>query len=194
MKTPKLLALLATFGAAAFFAVAADAPAPAAAAAPASYSVTLSNAHMCCGSCVKGAAAAVKGIDGVTAIGDTKAGTIAVTAPDKATAQKAVDALTGAGFFGKSSSADIKVNADTGAKADKVSSMEVDNLHLCCGKCVTAVNDILSKVPGVTANDAKTGAKSFTVSGDFSPKDVMDAFQKGGLTGKVGATKPEVKS
>jgi copper chaperone CopZ len=191
MKTPKLLALLATFGAAAFFAVAADAPAPAA---PAGYSVTLTDVHMCCGNCVKGTAAAVKGIDGVTAIGDTKASTIVVSAPDQATAQKAVDALTGAGFFGKSSTGDIKVSADTGATATKVSSMEISNLHLCCGKCVTAVNGILGKVAGVTGNDAKANAKSFTVTGDFSPKDVMDALQKGGLTGKVGATKPEVKS
>ncbi len=188
MKTPKILALIATFGAAAFFAVAADAPAPS------TYSVTLSDVHMCCGNCVKGAAAAVKSIDGVTAVGSTADHTVVVTAPDKATAQKAVDALTGAGFFGKSSSDDIKVSTDTGATTTKVSSMEIDNLHLCCGKCVTAVNGILAKVPGYAANDAKQGAKSFTVTGDISPKDVMDALQKGGLTGKVGATKPEVKS
>jgi copper chaperone CopZ len=198
MKTPKLLALLATFGAAAFFAVAADAPAPdastAAPAAPATYSVTLTSTHMCCGNCVKGAATAVKGIDGVTAVGSQADKSIVVTAPDKATAQKAVDALTGAGFYGKSSSDDIKVSSDTGATATKVSSITISNLHLCCGKCVTAVNGILSGVSGVTANDAKTGAKSFTVTGDFSPKDVMDALQKGGLTGKVVATVPEAKS
>jgi copper chaperone CopZ len=188
MKTPKLLALLATFGAAAFFAVAADAPAPT------TYSVTLSATHMCCGNCVKGAAAAVKSIDGVTAVGSTADHTIVVTAPDKATAQKAVDALTGAGFFGKSSSDDIKVNADTGAKTDKVASMEIDNLHLCCGKCVTAVNTILSGVPGYAGNDAKQGAKSFNVTGTISPKDVMDALQKGGLTGKVAATTPVPKT
>ena len=28
------------------------------------------------------------------------------------------------------------------------------------------------------ANDAKTGAKSFTVTGDFSAQDVMAALQK----------------
>ena len=42
-----------------------EAPAPA-------YSVTISSAHMCCGSCVKGAAAAGQDIAGVTAVGDTK--------------------------------------------------------------------------------------------------------------------------
>jgi copper chaperone CopZ len=189
MNTPKFLALATFFSTAAFLAVAADAPAPDAA--PASYTVTLTDVHMCCGSCVKGAAAAVSSLKDVTAVGDQAGKSIAVTAPDKATAQKAVDALTNKGFFGKSSSADIKVNADTGAKADKVSSLEISNLHLCCGKCVTAVNSVLSKVDGVTGNTAKANAASFTVTGDFSPKAVMDALQKAGLTGKAGATTPE---
>jgi copper chaperone CopZ len=200
MKTSKLLALATAFGAAAFLAVAADAPAPAAAsaaAAPTPYTLTLTGAHVCCGNCVKGVAAAVASISGVTATDavNTTApylSTIAITAPDKATAQKAVDALTGAGFYGVSSDAAIKVNSDTGATDTKVSSLDVSNLHLCCQKCVTAVNDILKTVPGVTGNTAKPKATSFTVTGDFSPKAVMDAFQKGGLTGKAGATVPEV--
>ena len=189
MKTPQFLALASIFSAAAFLAVAADAPAPAAAA---PYTLSLTDVHMCCGSCVKGAAAAVSSLSGVTAVGDQAGKSIAVTAPDKATAQKAVDALTNKGFFGKSSDAAIKVNADTGATTAKVSSLEISDLHLCCGKCVTAVNAIVSKVDGVTGNTAKANATSFTVTGDFSPKAVMDALQKGGLTGKAGATKPEV--
>ncbi len=199
MKTPKLLALITAVGAAAFLAVTAHAqtPAPAAAsgsaaAAPTPYTLTLSGAHICCGNCVKGITTAVASLNGVTAVGSTSDGTIAITAPDKATAQKAVDALTGAGFYGMSSDAAIKVNADTGATATKVSSLTISNLHLCCGKCVTAVKGILSKVDGVTGNTVKANAASFTVTGDFSPKAVMDALQKGGLTGTAGATVPEV--
>ncbi len=187
MKTSKLFTVVSAFAAAAVIAVAADAPA-----APAKpYTVTLTDAHVCCGSCVNGAKAAVASLKDVTAMGEIDKSDIIVTAPDKATAQKAVDALTAAGFFGKSSDASIKVDAATGAKADKVSSLEVKDLHLCCGKCVTAVNAILKTVPGVTANDAKTKATSFTITGDFKPTDVFAAFQKGGLTGKAGATKPE---
>jgi len=186
MNSPKFLALATFFSTAAFLAVAADAPAPAA-----PYTVTLTDVHMCCGNCVKGAASAVSSLKDVSAVGDQAGKSIAVTAPDKATAQKAVDALTNKGFFGKSSSADIKVNADTGAKTAKVSSLEISDLHLCCAKCVTAVNSVLSKVDGVTGNTAKPNAASFTVSGDFSPKAVMDALQKAGLTGKAGATTPE---
>jgi hypothetical protein len=38
----------------------------------------------------------------------------------------------------------------------------------------------------VTGNTAAKGAKSFTVTGDFNDKQVFDALQKAGLTGKVG--------
>jgi len=187
MKTSKLLALATTFAAVTFVAIAADAPAPAK-----TFTVTLSDAHVCCHSCVTGAAATVANMKDVTAVADVDKKTIVVTGPDKATAQKAVDALTGAGFFGKSSDASIKVNTATGATDTKVSSLEVDNLHLCCGSCVKAVNAILADVPGYKTNNATQKATSFIITGDFKPTDVFAAFQKAGLTGKAGPTKPEV--
>ena len=63
--------------------------------------------------------------------------------------------------------------------------MTITDLHLCCGKCVSAVHKTVSAVPGVTGDTATKGAKSFDVTGDFNDKDVMDALQKAGLTGKV---------
>ena len=48
---------------------------------------------------------------------------------------------------------------------------------------LVAVNEALSAVPGVQANTAAKGAKSFEVTGDFNDKDVFDALQKAGLTG-----------
>ena len=153
----------------------------------ATVTVTLSDVHLCCGKCVTGATAAVAPVTGAKAVCDMVGKTVAITAPDKETAQKAVDALIAAGYFGKSSDSAIKVSADTGAKDAKVTSVEVTGLHLCCGTCVTAVNGILAKVPGVTGNTAKANAKSFTVTGDFNDKAMFDEFQKGGLTGKVAA-------
>jgi copper chaperone CopZ len=97
-----------------------------------------------------------------------------------------VDALTVAGYYGKSSDASVKVNSATGAKDQKVQSLQVEGVHLCCGKCVKSVNTALSSVAGVTANTAAKGAKSFTVTGDFNDKEVFDALQKAGLTGKAG--------
>jgi hypothetical protein len=146
--------------------------------------VTISEVHLCCGNCVKGVATAEAGVAGLTAKADEDAGTVTLTGPDTATVQKGADALVAAGYFGKSSDPSIKINADTGAKNQTVQSINIEGLHLCCGKCVKAVNDILGKVPGVTGNTAAKGAKSFAVTGSFNDKDVFDALQKGGLTGQ----------
>jgi copper chaperone CopZ len=146
-------------------------------------SVTITDVHLCCQSCVKGVAKAVAGVSGLTAQADQDAGTVTLTGPDTATVQKGADALVAAGFFGKSSDPTIKLNAETGAKNQKVQSITIEGLHLCCGKCVKAVNEVLGTVPGVTGNTAAKGAKSFEVTGDFNDKDVFDALQKAGLTG-----------
>ena len=149
-------------------------------------SVKLTDVHLCCQSCVKGVQKAVGTVPGVTANADMEDGTVSLTGPDTATVQKAVDALTSAGYFGKSSDPSIKVNADTGAKGAKVQSLQVEGVHLCCGKCVKSVNTALGSVSGVTTNTATKGAKSFTVTGDFNDKEAFAALQNAGLTGKEG--------
>lgn len=148
--------------------------------------VTLSNVHLCCDKCVKGANKAVSSVDGATAAVDKTARTIAITAPDAATAQKVADALVKAGFFGESSDASVKVDASTGAKGEKVQTLTVQGVHLCCPKCVKAVHEAVMGVSGVTGETAQKGAESFTVTGDFNDADVFAALQKAGLTGKAG--------
>jgi len=149
-------------------------------------SVKLTDVHLCCQSCVKGVQKAVGQVPGVTAEADMDEGTVNLVGPDTATVQKAVDALTAAGYFGKCSDASIKVNTDTGAKDQKVHSLQVDGVHLCCGKCVKSVNAALSTVSGVTTNTATKGAKSFTITGNFNDKEAFTALQNAGLTGKAG--------
>jgi len=146
--------------------------------------VAITDVHLCCQSCVKGVAKAAANVNGLTATADEDAGTVTLTGPDTATVQKGADALVAAGFFGKSSDATIKLNADTGAKNQKVQSIRIKGLHLCCGKCVKTVNEVLGTVPGVTGNTAAKGAKTFEVTGNFNDKDVFDALQKAGLTGQ----------
>jgi len=148
-------------------------------------STKISDVHLCCNSCVKGVEKAVAGIQGVTAVADKDAETVTLTGADKASVQKAADALVAAGYFGKSGNADIKMVADTGAKGNKVQTLKIEGVHLCCGKCVTAVDEAVKSVPGVKEQTAKKNAKSFEVTGDFNDKQVFDALQKAGLTGKV---------
>ena len=102
--------------------------------------VKLSDVHLCCDSCVKSVDKAVATVDGAKDTCDKTAKEIVITAPDKATAQKAVDALTKAGFFGTCTDPDIKVNASTGAKGDKVQTLKVEGIHMCCPKCVKGLN------------------------------------------------------
>ena len=148
--------------------------------------VTLSNVHLCCNSCVKGVEKAVAKTKGVTPACDKDAGTVSLTGADKAAVQGAVDALVAAGYFGKSDSADVTLKDTSGAKDGKVSSLKVNDVHLCCDKCVTAVGKALEKVKGVTGNTAEKKVTSFEVKGDFSPKEVFAALQAAGLTGKAG--------
>jgi copper chaperone CopZ len=150
--------------------------------------VQLTDVHLCCNSCVKGVDKAVGAVAGVTAKSDRDAETVTLTAPDKATAQKAVNALVAAGYFGVSKDADIKVDAATGAKDGKVSSLTVNGVHLCCNKCVKVVNEALKDVPGVKANTAAKEAASFEVTGEFKPTDVFNALHQAGLSGKAGAS------
>jgi periplasmic mercuric ion binding protein len=147
--------------------------------------VKISDVHICCHGCVKGAQEAVSKVDGAKSDVSMDDDTVTITAPDAATAQKATDALVAAGYFGTSSDPSIKISADTGAKNQKVKTMTITGLHLCCGKCVSAVHKTVMAVPGVTGDTAVKNATSFDVTGDFNDKDVMDALQKAGLTGKV---------
>jgi periplasmic mercuric ion binding protein len=148
--------------------------------------VKISNVHLCCDKCVKAADKTVSTVDGAKAAIDKESRTIEITAPDNGTVQKVADALVKAGFFGDSSDASIKIDASTGAKGEKVQTLTVKGVHLCCPKCVKAVHEAVTGVSGVTGETATKGAESFTVTGDFNDADVFTALQKAGLTGKAG--------
>ena len=148
-------------------------------------STKISGVHLCCPSCVKGVDKAVGGIAGLTAAVDKEAGTVSLSAPDAATVQQGADALVAAGYFGKSGNASIKIVAHSGAKGSKVHALKLEGVHLCCAKCVTAVDKAVKSVAGVKEQTATKNAESFEVTGDFTDKEVIDALQNAGLTGKV---------
>ena len=110
---------------------------------------------------------------------------LTLTAVDKAAVHSGVDELVAAGYFGKSDSAEVTVKDTSGAKDGKVTSMTVDDVHLCCDKCANTAKKVLAKVKGVTGDTAEKKVTSFEVKGDFNPKEVMAALQEAGLTGKA---------
>src|SRR5436190_24264619 len=146
----------------------------------------LSDVHLCCKGCVTGAEKAVGTVEGVKAEVDQAGGTVTLTGADPASVQKGATALMKAGYFGKSSDSQVKMDARTGAKGTKVQSLKVEGVHLCCAKCVKAVDHAIKPVPGVEEHTATKGAEAFDVTGDFNDKEVFAALQKEGLTGKVG--------
>ncbi len=146
--------------------------------------VTLENTHLCCNSCVKGATKAVSSVDGAAAICDAKAKTVTITAPDAATAQKALDALEAAGFYGKATGADLK--DDSGAPKGEVKSLTLTGIHNCCKKCTTAINSTIKTVPGA-AGEIEPKAESVTVTGDFDAGKLVQAFEDAGFHVKAEA-------
>jgi copper chaperone CopZ len=148
-------------------------------------SVKLSGVHLCCQGCTKRVQAAVGTVPGVTASAEQGIGAITLTAADTAAVQAAVDALVAAGFFGESSDAAIEVNGKTGATGQRVQSIEIEGVHVCCNQCVRVVRSAVGSVTGVTTNTAAERARSFTVSGDFIDKDVFDALHREGLGGRL---------
>lgn len=144
--------------------------------------VTLSGVHNCCKKCTEGLNKAVAKAPGVTAKIDKS--TVALTAGSAEDLQKAVDAIVAAGYTGTSDSDKVKVNAATAAD-EKVTSLTVTGVHLCCGKCVTAADKAVKSVAGVKSDTAAKGAESFKVEGDFNAKEVMAALDKAGFTGKA---------
>ena len=147
--------------------------------------VKLTDVHMCCDECVHQANKAVANVKGVTAVPDKETDEITLTGPDTATVQKAVDALVTGGFFGKSSDPRIAVIADTGARNEKVQTLKVEGVHLCCGECASAVGRAVKKTSGATGHTAKKNAKSFEVTGDFNQQEFFDALHDKGLNGHV---------
>jgi len=145
----------------------------------------ITDVHLCCKSCVTGVQSAIENVPGAKAEVDQDARTVTLTGPDDGTVRKAAEALVAAGYFGTSSDSKVKLNAASGAKGEKVQSLKIEGVHLCCGKCVKAVDRAVKSVAGVKEHTALKGAKSFEVTGDFNDQEVFTALQKEGLSGKI---------
>jgi len=148
-------------------------------------SAKITDIHLCCKGCVTGVQKALSEVPDAKATVDQDAGTVTLSGPDAATVQKAARALIEAGYFGKSSEPNVKIDAKTGAKGKTVQTLKIEAVHLCCAKCVKAVDKAVKAVPGVKEQTAIKGAKSFDVTGEFNDKDVMTALQEAGFAGRV---------
>ena len=146
--------------------------------------VTVSETHLCCGQCLKGVEAALKDVAGVTHKSSQEAKTIEITADNDQAAQKAIDSLLKAGFYGKLDSSAVKYNV-AAAPAGSAEKVQVSGVHNCCGACTTAISKAVKSVSGVTSTSVKNKDTSFTVEGKFQPGDVQAALLKAGFYAEV---------
>jgi periplasmic mercuric ion binding protein len=147
--------------------------------------VELKGTHLCCGACVRAADGILKGIEGVTAKCDAKAGTIAITAKDDAAAQKALDALAAGGFHGDTGNKALAQKDDSGVTKGKVKTLTLTGIHNCCGQCNGKIVNALKSVKGVAGNTAKPKTDTFDVTGEFEAEDVVKALMAAGFHVKV---------
>jgi copper chaperone CopZ len=146
--------------------------------------VELTNVHICCPACARAIREATKDT-GAQANADLRRKRVIITAPDDKTAQKALDALAEAGFYGKSDNKDLVMKDTSGVKPGKVDSLSVTGVHNCCTQCCSGIKHALKSVPGVTDNTAKPKSQSFKVTGNFDAADVVKALNKAGFAVKV---------
>jgi copper chaperone CopZ len=155
------------------------------AAALAETKVEVKAVHLCCGACVKGVTNALKGIDGAKPACDQKAKTVTITATDAATAQKALDALFDAGYFGTIDAAEFTVKPVSNLPAGKVKSLSLSNSHNCCKACGNALKKAVGSVSGVSGDTVQPKKADFEVTGDFDAAAVVKSLNDAGFQVKV---------
>lgn len=143
-------------------------------------SITLNGVHNCCGSCKTGITKAIESVKGATAQVDGE--TVTVIAKNTPTVKKAVEALLEAGYYGTADGGETPKSASS---TRMLKGATVVGAHLCCGKCVKAVEQAVASVKGVTGSQIESKAREFTVEGEFSEGDLIAALHHAGFHGKV---------
>jgi copper chaperone CopZ len=147
--------------------------------------VELTGVHLCCQGCVNAADAAIMSVEGITSRCDMENGSVTLTASDAAAAQKALDALAAAGFYGSAGNTQLAMKAVSDVPRGKVKSLKVSGIHNCCGPCCEAIKGAIATVDGVTGDTAKPRATSFEVTGDFHAADLVRALNAAGFSAQV---------
>jgi copper chaperone CopZ len=142
--------------------------------------VTISDTHLCCGQCLRAVDSTLKDMAGVKFKSDQSAKTIEITADNDDAAQKAINALADAGFYGKLNNDKLafkKVDAGDAA----VQKLEVSGVHNCCGQCTNSIKKAVTSVSGVSGTNVKAKETAFAVEGNFKPGEVVKALLDAGF-------------
>lgn len=151
--------------------------------------VTVKGVHLCCQSCSDGAESALEGIKGVSKPGtDRNTKLITFQAESKDAALEGIKSLAKEGFYGTALYGKEELKwPDSGAKkGNKVPTVVIEGLHLCCGACVTGAKEALEKLEGASEIQVDRTAEKITVTGkELDEAVVISALNKGGFFGTI---------
>lgn len=145
--------------------------------------------HLCCNGCNGAATGAINSGGGKDAT--ASGGSVTFTASNDGAAQKALDKLTAAGFWGTIESKTIRLNDDSGtvlppkAKPVKISSGTWKGAHNCCDGCNKKLKESIKAVEGVTEDDCAPNKATFIVKGEYNPADLIKAIHDAGYHAKL---------
>ncbi len=150
--------------------------------------VKMTGVHLCCQGCVNAVDTALMSVEGINSRCDMENGSVSLTASDAIAAQKALDALAAAGFYGSADNNQLAMKAVSDIPPGKVKSLKVSGIHNCCGPCCAAIKEAITTVPGVTDDTAKPRATSFEVTGNFNAASLVKALNAAGFSARVDET------
>ena len=145
--------------------------------------------HLCCNGCNGAATGAINSGGGKDAA--ASGGSVTFTATNDGAAQKALDKLTAAGFWGTIESKTIRLNDDSGtvlppkAKPVKISSGTWKGAHNCCDGCNKKLKEAVKGVEGVTEDDLAPNKATFIVKGEYDPAALIKAIHEAGYHAKL---------
>lgn len=151
--------------------------------------VQLKGVHLCCEGCTDAAIDAAQSVPGVSCRCDTEdgslIGTVTVTAPDRASAQSALDAIAGAGLYGESSDEHLAISPERNLPPGKVERLVVTRIHNCCDLCYDAIRGAVHSVEGVTGDSGRPGRTAFEVTGHVSAAELLQALHGAGFHARI---------
>ncbi len=145
----------------------------------------LSGVHLCCGGCEKGIAKALAEFEDVEFDVSRSEKTVTLSSSSPRKMQEAVDAIADAGYYGTSNHEAVKIK-EVEAGTGKGDSVEVSGVHLCCGKCIDAVDSAIENIEGAATHNAEKNSPTFTIEGEgITAAAVIAALHAEGINGTV---------
>ncbi|MBI3823408.1 MAG: hypothetical protein HY289_12125 [Planctomycetes bacterium] len=149
--------------------------------------VEVKGPHICCKQCVKIVEGLLGKVDGVSDVkADVQGKTVKFTAANDKAVSAGIKALTDGGFSGSATNdgKEVKSKLPAVAKGDKLESVKIAKVHVCCTQCQNAIKDVFKDHK--VSFEGKGPQRTVVVEGmDVYAGTVVEALRKAGFNGSV---------